>query len=132
MKLLVYILISFALTTEIASGQEKAKIEETYIRKDIPKPFIVRWIKDLFGPGFGQITKLELRTDGTFYYSYYDRYCGTFDYEGDGTWVKENSKLILDPNDDFLPINSNWIINKRRLYASLDSLNNGLWALKKK
>ena len=61
MRLLSLTLISFSLTTQLTFGQEKVEIEETYIRKDIPKPFFVRWIKDLFRSSFGQITKLELR-----------------------------------------------------------------------
>ena len=131
MRLPILLLILVVLAVQLVSAQEKIKIEETYIRRDIPQPFIVRWIKDLIGPGFGQITKLELRTDGTFYYTYNDRYCGTFDFEGGGTWIKENNRLILAPRDCYLPIEPSWIIHKGRLYASPGSLNNRIWAMKR-
>ena len=120
------------LTTQLVFGQERVSTKETYVKKDIPKPFIVRWIKNLFGPSFGQIARLELRTDGTFHYSYNDLYCGTFDVEGNGIWIKEDDRLILKPNDQYLLVGTKWIMHKRKLYASLDSLNNGIWAMKRK
>jgi hypothetical protein len=131
MRLIYLTILVFALTTS-TFGQREPKIIATYERNVIARPFFVRWVKDLIGPGFGQLEKLQLKEDGTFYYSYRDRYCGTFNYEGTGTWTKIENKLTLRPNDTCCVPWTNLTINKRRLYSSADSLTIGTWAMKKK
>ena len=131
MRLISLTILVFALQTTVTFGQRGPKTIATYERNVIPKPFFIRWIKDLVGPALGHREKLELKSDNSFHYSYYDRYCGTFDNEGTGTWTITNDNLILRPNDNSLVPWTNLIINKRKLYSSLDSLNNGTWAMKR-
>ena len=131
MRLLTLVILVFALRTTVTFGQDKPKTVTTYERNVIARPFFVRWIKDLTGPGFGQLEKLQLKSDNSFYYSYRDRYCGTFDNEGTGTWTIINDRLILKPNDNCLIPWTNLIIEKRKLYSSVDSLKSGTWAMKK-
>jgi hypothetical protein len=126
----VTILILVALSTAFA--QDNRRAIQTYERKVIPRPFFVRWAKGLIGPTFGQLEKLQLKSDGTFYYSYRDRYCGTFNYEGMGTWKKIDNRLTLQPNDQCCVPWTNLLIEKGKLYSSVDSLINRTWAMKKK
>ncbi len=125
MRLLTLTILVLALQTTVTLGQVKPKTVATYERNVIARPFFVRWIKDLIGPGFGQLEKLQLKNDNSFYYSYRDRYCGTFNNEGTGTWTIVNGRLILKPNDNCLIRWTNLIIEKRKLYSSVDSLQNG-------
>ena len=120
------------MQTTVTFGQRDIKIVATYERNVIARSFFVRWIKDLTGPGFGQYEKLQLKNDSSFYYSYRDRYCGTFNNEGTGTWTITNDRLILRPNDNCLSPWTKLIINKGELYCSLDSLKIGTWAMKKR
>ncbi len=118
--------------TKVTLGQSDFKIIAAYERNVIARPFFVRWVKDLIGQRFGTYEKLQLRSDNSFYYSYRDRYCGTFNNEGTGTWTKTNDRLVLEPGDNCLTPWTHLVMTKRRLYASLDSLNNGTWMMKKR
>jgi hypothetical protein len=125
-------ILIYALQITVTFGQTNTKIISRYERNVVARPFFVRWIKDLIGPGFGQLEKLQLKNDGSFYYSYRDRFCATFNNEGTGTWSITNDRLILRPSNNSLVPWTSLIIKKRKLYSSLDSLNNGTWAMKKR
>ncbi|WP_185152461.1 hypothetical protein [Fulvivirga aurantia] len=124
-------MISFLISGLQSFGQSNAQIVETYERRTIARPFFIRWIKDLIGPGFGQIEKLQLNEDGTFYYSYQDRYCGTFNSQDTGKWTQKDNQLILETDEFCSMPSTNFIVENGKLFYSLDSLANGTWALKK-
>lgn len=132
MRLLSLTILAIAIQTIVTFGQSDTNVITTYERNVIARPFLVRWIKDLTGPGFGQLETLQLKNDGSFSYNYRDRYCGSFDNDGTGTWTITNGRLILSPNDNCLIPWTDLIIDKRKLYCSVDSLNNGTWAMKKR
>lgn len=129
--LFVICFVMLVLTTA-TFGQSTKKVEETYKLRSITKPFFVRWIKELFGPPMGQIETLKLMKDGTFQYSYRDRYCGFPNRDATGKWRKKESRLILEPEDEGSTPWTNLIIKNSRLYSSVDSLEKKTWALKKK
>lgn len=133
MKIVGAIAVLLALGTTVF-GQPQSKIIETYERKEMPRPFIARWIKELFGPSLGEVQKLQLRSDGTFQYSYRnrDRTCGFMNHDAGGTWKKVNNHLVLLPYSLGSTPWSELLIEKGRLYASVDSLKDKTWALKMK
>jgi hypothetical protein len=102
MATLVFI-ISVLLTT-LTFGQSHSSVIATYKNNTITRPFFVRWLKELFAPPMGQLEKLQLKSDGMFYYSYHDSYCGFANHEASGTWIRTGNQLTLIPiGDSYVP-----------------------------
>jgi len=93
----------------------------------------MRWYSTIRG-GSPYVWKetLQLKSDSSFIYSYQGGECGTFDNTGSGTWTKKDKNLILRPNDNCYILQNQYIIEKRKLYASQDSLESRTAAYKKK
>jgi len=128
--LTTYIII---LTCSYAFGQENPKTIDYYENKVKVGPFFMRWYWTIRG-GSPYVWKetLQLKSDSSFIYSYQGGECGTFDNTGSGTWTKKDKKLILRPNDNCYILQNLYIIDKRKLYASRDSLESRTVAYKKK
>jgi hypothetical protein len=116
-----------------ASGQRKLKTIDYYENKVEVGPFFMRWYWTVRG-GSPYVWKetLQLKSDSSFTYSYQGGECGTFDNTGSGTWTKKDKQLILRPNENCYILQNLYIIDKRKLYASRDSLENRTAAFKKK
>jgi len=130
---ITFTICKIILVCTCAFGQEKIKSVDYYENKVKTGPLFMRWYWAIRGgSAYAWKETLLLKNDSSFSYSYQGGECGTFDHSGSGTWTKKDKELFLRPNDNCYKLQNLYIIDKRKLYASLDSLNNGTIAFKKK
>ena len=123
MKFLITIVLVIVATASFA--QEKAKSVDHYEYKARSGPFFTRWFYSILAvTPYAWKESLTLRNDGSFDYEFQGGECGTFDHSGGGTWTKIDNKLILQQNGGCYWLEKVYIIDKRKLYASADSLSN--------